>query len=587
MERIAKKKMSMNSGAGPEGFSGALTPRAPEVLAEKSGPVPARDASRNEGGSAQDRDPREVTDMADLLSYPSRLYPDKDALLDDGEGYTFRQLKDLSTGFASFLLSLDVRRGDRIAFCSPKSTSLVVAILGCLKAGAIYVPVDTKVPTDRILFILNDVSPRFIVSSQELYDKVSGNLSSPTTLIVADDLPESFQHDGDGASLPAIAPEDVAYCLYTSGSTGRPKGVLIQHGSVAVFYRALAEVMTLDSSSRCMNTSELYFDVHVMDLFFPLSRGATVHLSCGPMIANRLLKRIEEKRISHFTAVGPVMTLMSEGSLFEECDLSSLVRIMTGAEIINVDTMQKWLRKVPGLSLVNGYGPTEATVICTAFIIDRVEPGRSAFYPIGRPLRDSEVLLLDGDRVVSSPGEEGELLIAGPQVMKGYWNNEKHTAEKIIEIGGIRYYRSGDICRWAPSGDLEYIGRNDEQVKVSGFRINLNEIKRVMDSAPMVREGHPIVTVHSALGKVIAACFTSVQCPSTDDGLFLNLQRFFKENLPYYMVPSLYFLFDEFPKLPSGKTDKKEIAGLATGVMGDSDTRLTRFHCTRGQSGAG
>jgi amino acid adenylation domain-containing protein len=517
--------------------------------------------------------------MADIVREAARLYPDKDALLDGQQSYTFQELERLSTNFAAFLLSRYVQKGDRVAFCSPKSATLIVAILGCMKAGAIYVPVDSKLPKDRLLFILNDVSPRFIVSSLALYEAIAGDLKIPSSLIDKERLPEYYQHNGEGVSLPRIEPEDVAYCIYTSGSTGRPKGVLIEHSSVNYFFRALAEVMTIDASSKCMNTSELYFDVHVMDLFFPLHRGATVHLSCGPMIANKLLRTLEENRITHFTAVGPVMTLMTEGSLFKKCDLSSLKRVMTGAEIINVDTMQKWLRKVPGLSLVNGYGPTEATVICTAYIIDRIEPNRTEFYPIGKPMRDTEVLLLDEDQIVAGPGAKGELLIAGPQVMKGYWNDEQQTANKIINIEGKRYYRSGDICQWRPDGNLDYLGRTDEEVKLSGFRINLSEIKRVMDAAQSVKEGHPVVAVHPALGKVIAACFTRTEDGLGDEKIFGHLQSVFKHELPYYMVPSLYFLFDRFPKLPSGKTDKKQILNRVNQYMQNAEPGLTRFVC--------
>lgn len=518
--------------------------------------------------------------MANIVCETAGLYPDKDALLDGQHSYTYQDLECLSTNFAAFLLSQDVQKGDRIVFCSPKSATLIIAILGCLKAGAIYVPVDSKLPKDRLLFLLNDVSPRFILSGRALYDAVAGDLDTTSSLIDEARLPELYGHSSEGVSLPRMTEEDVAYCIYTSGSTGRPKGVLIQHGSVEVFYRALSEVMTIDTSSRCINTSELYFDVHVMDLFFPLHRGATVHLSCGPMIANKLLQTIERERITHFTAVGPVMTLMTEGSLFDKCEMSSLVRIMTGAEIINVDTMQKWLRRVPGLSLVNGYGPTEATVICTSYIIDRIEPGRVEFYPIGKPMKGSEVLLLDGDRIVSEPGVKGELLIGGPQVMKGYWNDERQTAAKINNIAGKRYYRSGDICRWLPDGNLDYIGRTDEEIKLSGFRINLSEIKRVMDATRIVKEGHPVVTVHPALGKVIAACFTRADGElEDDDKIFGDLQSVFKQALPYYMVPSLYFLFARFPQLPSGKTDKKQILNRVNQHLHKADNGLTRFVC--------
>jgi amino acid adenylation domain-containing protein len=520
-------------------------------------------------------------DMSKLVREAARAYPTKDALLDGQHRFTFGELDALSTNFAAYLLSLGVRKGDRIVFASAKSAPLIVAICGCLKAGAIYVPADRKLPKDRLSFILNDVSPRFLVASRALYDGVAGELSEPGALIDEAQLLEHFRFDASATTLPEIDPEDVAYCIYTSGSTGRPKGVQIQHASVDAFFDAFDEVMQITAESRCMNTSELYFDVHVMDLMYPLHRGATVHITTAPVIANKLLQTLAQNRITHFTAVGPVMTLMTEGSQFESVDLSSLKRVMTGAEIINVATMQKWLRRVPGLAIVNGYGPTEATVICTYYVIDQVEPGRTEFYPIGKAMKGTDVLLIDGDEVVTEPGVSGELLIGGPQVMKGYWNNPAQTAERIVTIGGRRYYRSGDVCQWLPDGNLHFAGRNDDEIKLSGFRINLNEIKRVMDATGTVKEGHPVVAVHPALGKVIAACFTRPEGEVVGDNVFGQLQSVFKTELPYYMVPSLYFLFDRFPTLPSGKTDKKQILQRVNECVNGADRTATRFVCAQ------
>ena len=520
-----------------------------------------------------------MLNMANLLHDSVQKYPGKVAL-DDGQAtFSYLELAELSDNFAAYLSSNGLRSGDRVAFCAAKSGLQVAAMLGCLKAGGIYVPVDASLPHDRLLFVLTDVSPRFIVCRGELFASIHGELVSSTRWIDSDDLEKHCRSRDHEASLPSVDPDDGAYCIYTSGSTGRPKGVLIHHGGVAAFFAALAEVMPVNADSRCMNTSPLYFDVHVMDLFFPLYRAATLYLTSGPTIGDRLLQIIEDKRITHFTAVGPVMTLMADARRFETCNLSSVVRVMTGAEIINVETMQKWLRKVPGLSIVNGYGPTEATVICTAYIIDRIEPGRDEFYPIGAPMRDSRLLLLEDDRVISEPGVKGELVIGGPQLMKGYWNNGRLTAERIITIAGEWYYRSGDICSWLPDGNLAYHGRNDEEIKLSGFRINLNEIKRVMDAAPSVREGFPIVMDDATLGKVIGACFTSAEPRSTDPRLFGRLHRVFKDELPYYMVPSLYFLFDRFPKLPSGKTDKNCIVERAKEYLRDAEAGTTRFIC--------
>ncbi len=518
-----------------------------------------------------------MTSMAELVCAAAGTDPDKPALCAADVSYTFGELDAISSRFAGFLISEGVRVGDRVAFVAPKGAALVAAVLGCLKAGAIYVPVDCRAPVERIRVIVDDVEPRFVVADPVLFEAIG--VGNRCGLIDAGRLGEYWQSAESGARLPRLTPDDVAYCLYTSGSTGRPKGVLIQHGSVEAFFRAMPAVMPIDAACRCMNTSELHFDVHVMDLFFPLHRGATVHLTQPPLLADELLGLINRERITHFTAVGPVMTMMTGGTLFDRGDLSSLQRVMTGAEVLNVATVQRWLRRVPGLSLVNGYGPTEATVICTWHLIDRIEPERTDPYSIGRPFGESEVFLTDGSRLIDEPGVEGELLIAGPQVMKGYWRDEATTREKIVTVAGRRCYRSGDVCRWLPNGDLDYIGRRDEQVKLFGYRIELGEIKRVMDAADLVIEGQPVVATHPSLGKVMAACFTSKPPDGEAEqaAIFQGLQAAFKRELPYYMVPALYCRFERFPQLPSGKTDKRSILQTVNHYIRHVDAGATRF----------
>jgi non-ribosomal peptide synthetase component F len=189
--------------------------------------------------------------MAEIGREPAGLYPDKVALNDGRQSYTFAEVERLSTGFAAYLASRGVQRGDRVAFPSPKSATLIVAIIGCLKAGAAYVPVDSKLPPNRLAFILDDVAPRFVVASQARYDAVAPELATARDLIDEDRLPEYFAFGGEGVTLPDIDPGDVAYIIYTSGSTGRPKGVQIQHASVDAFYHAFVEVMPIDASSRC------------------------------------------------------------------------------------------------------------------------------------------------------------------------------------------------------------------------------------------------------------------------------------------------------------------------------------------------
>lgn len=514
--------------------------------------------------------------MAELVRETARKFPNKIALCDGSQSYSFHEIDYLSENFAGFLMSAGVRVGDRIAFCSQKSATTIVAIMGCLKAGATYVPLDGRSPVDRLSYTLRDLAPRFLCSTRQKYDAIAVHCLG-TVLIDEEAVPYIFQQSSLQKLLPSFSSSESAYCIYTSGSSGHPKGVVIRHASVGALYKALEEIMPVDFTSRCMNTSELSFDVHIMDIFYPLYRGATVYLSKSPISPSALLRTIEDKRITHFTAVAPMMTLMANDRTFPGRDLSSVSRVMTGAEVLNVTAIQTWLRKVPRLTVINGYGPTEATVICTSHVISHPEPDRSRPYPIGKGMIGVKLLLMNDGQPVSNCGVSGELLIGGTQLMKGYWNDDKRTEDKTCTIDGERYYRSGDICQWLPDGSLDYLGRTDHEVKIAGFRVDLSEIKRVMDSVRCVKDSCPIVAAHPALGKRIAACFMRNDEGPTDQELFTTVQAAFRCELPYYMVPSFYFLFDAFPKMTSGKVDVKRVIDAVNLRLTEDQTIETRF----------
>lgn len=527
--------------------------------------------------------------MADLARTGATRCPDKDAVVDPRLRYSFRQLEDLSLGFAGFLWEHRLEKGDRVVICAPKTASLIVAILGILKAGAIYVPLDPKTPKSRLNLIVQDIEPQFVITTRAIFDSIDEELKSTCTFIDEEHLLNKYFSAPPPAILPAILPQDGAYCIYTSGSTGKPKGVVIEHGSIDAFFLAFTAIMQIDEQSICMNTSELCFDVHVMDLLFPLYKGATVHLSCGPLVVRRLLETVEKERVTHFTAVAPTMTLMTQSRRFHEYDLSSLSRVMTGAEIVNVKSTQIWLERVPDLTIINGYGPTEVTVICTAYPISTPEPHRTDYFPIGKPLKECHVLLMRDGNIIEMPNVDAELFVGGPQVMRGYWNDAKQTDERIVSINGIRYYRTGDLCRWRDDGNLDFVGRNDDEIKISGYRVNLNEIKRVMERADGVKDGHPMVVLHPSLGKVIAACFVA-EIPETQRDQsrdFFGIHSTFRKNLPYYMVPSLYFAFDRFPTLPSGKVDKKKVLQHVMREVASAGQSVTHFHLRTSLHGVG
>ena len=511
------------------------------------------------------------------LSGKAKLQPKKIAVFDGAKKYSFEELDYLGACFSNRLLSLGLKKGDRIVVCAQKSADIVIAILGCLKAGGVFVPVDRGIPASRLNFIISDIKPSFIISSSETYEKITERCES---LVHLDDATLTLQFKApDTEFIPEkIHGNDIAYCIYTSGSTGNPKGVTITHANVDHFFEAMSKVMPLNENSRCMNTSELYFDVCIMDVFYPLYCGSFLYLYCERIIPEKLLSIIDNYKITNFTAVSPIITLLAKSSFFESSSLSSVSRIMTGAEIINVDAIQLWLNKVNDLTIINGYGPTEATVICCYYAINKREKNRTDFYPIGKAMPGSKLILWDEESVVSEEGISGELLIGGPQVMQGYWNDDEKTGESIKIINGERYYRSGDICKWLEEQNLYYIGRKDEEVKVSGFRIHLNEIKKLADTFEYIYEVYVIALDHPQIEKAVGLCFSlKPGIEKQENDLFKEIKSDLKSNLPYYMIPSLYFLFQEMPRLPSGKTDKKKIKLMSEKMISSGDDYATNF----------
>ena len=492
-----------------------------------------------------------------------RLRADGVALRDDTDALTYSQLNRLALRFASTLRLYGVQPHDRVAFLGSKSVKMVASILGAIRVGATYVPLDAASPPARLAYIVDDLRPKAIVASQEMRDVVAQLPTGNSSLIALED---ALCSEAGITADPAVTDGSPAYCMYTSGSTGRPKGVVISHGSVRSFFAAAHEHMEVNADSRCLNTSPLHFDVSVIDLFYPLSRGAEVTLYTGATVPNRYLMLLESMKISHFAAVGPTLGLMTQGTRFGRCDLSALKCIMTGAEKLNVQMIQKWLAAVPGVTILNGYGPTEATCVCTSYAIHQPEPARQDLYPIGLPWRNVHTLLVDDhNREIREYLTPGELLIGGPQVMLEYWSRPADTARATVTRNGIRFYRSGDICYRLPDGNLFFVGRRDDEVKISGFRINLSEIYSVLYRAASLQEVLVLPLELPSTRKVLAA----ILVPTNGIGgmPLHHLQTVLRNELPEYMVPEYVFELRGLPKLSSGKTDVKALSATLVAAI--------------------
>lgn len=494
--------------------------------------------------------------------------PEGVAAYDDNRSLTYAELDRQVDETAALFFRAGCQKGDRVAVIADKSTRVVPFMLACWRVGCVYVPLDAASPMDRLTYILDDLQPKVVCTGAD----VPALRELAQTRLNATCFNMSAHHNGDmaagaapgmrlrdaGFTPPVIGEDDPAYCIYTSGSTGFPKGVIISHGACVAFFEAVNLLMHVEPASRCMSTGPLFFDISTVDLMFPLYQGASVYLYSGVVLPTRFGKVLETRRITHFCAPSPILTLISKHEdLLALYDYSSLKVIMTGADLLDGTAIQNLIRKVPGLKVINGYGPTEATCVCTAFVIDSSFDAKNGIYPIGQPLDGMSVRVVDESDAEVGGTEQGELLVAGPQLLTCYWRNEEQTALKVVTIDGTRYYRTGDLVRRNEEGELVFLGRADEEVKISGVRIHLNEIRNALMNTAGVRRA-VVGTRMASVGKQIVAGVEATD-PAATEAQFLAVLA---KVLPKYMLPSQILVYAEFPSLPSGKLDAKAALGL-------------------------
>lgn len=515
--------------------------------------------------------PRMRGDIIEAIQRHARNTPSKCALSDTRANINYAALDRFSTRFAVRLLELGCEPGDRVVMLANRRAILVAAILGTFKAGCIHVPLDPRMPASRLQYILGDISPALVITEEELRDTVTAHLPTSADVLLVSDLEQLLADEsapGDPQTSPGPLPgfqlDAPAYCIYTSGSTGYPKGVVIDHRSIAPFFDGTREVYDVTTSSVCASFSPLHFDVFLMDMLFPLAQGARLHVHDDIVVPDLLFETIRANDVTHFSAWGMMLGLIAQATDFNAASLPHLKTILTGTDVPDVKTVQRWLRKNTGIQIINAYGPTEATCAATAYVIREIEPDRQQLYPIGKSLKHVQTFLMgsQGERI-DAADVRGELLIGGIQVMKAYWNRASETATRLTYLDGIRYYRTGDICSYLPDGSLFYHGRRDNEVNIGGYRVHLNEIQRVICSVPHVH-GSEVVMFDSKYGEKLLAAGVLLDKGSYHqaDQQVVLIKRRLAEQLPSYMIPRHVVVLEQFPQLSSGKTDRKMLLSI-------------------------
>ncbi|WP_432017418.1 amino acid adenylation domain-containing protein [Streptomyces hydrogenans] len=503
--------------------------------------------------------------LGDLVRTAAAAWPDRPALHDGRLGLTFAELERRATTLAAWLAGQGVGPGDRVAILAEKSALVPVLAVAIWKCGAVYVPLDGTAPVPRLRGLLGRLDPRVVLALDDREPVAeSGRWVGRTEL---DGI-----LSGPAREWPTVphGPDATAYIIFTSGSTGEPKGVEITVANLVAYFGNHNEVLRFTPESRVFSLSPFHFDVSIEDTLLPLSLGAFVHQFRGMHAGAVMRAVITRERITHLIAVSTLLTMITEGGKHVTREnFPRLEMVMTGAEVCDPGVINVWKDGLPEVRVINVYGPTEATIVCVAHEIERVDPERVASYPIGRPLRGVVARIMDDGTEVHEPDRVGELWIGGEQVMRGYYGQPEETARRVVEVGGVRHYRTGDLCSYDENGDIVFRGRNDDEVKLAGRRIHLGEIRQTVLSCPGVERA--AVALVQRLGHDVIALV--VMAP--DRAVVADVEKRLAELLPSYMLPTVVAWSPELSVSSTGKTDEKLLMGrLADAARASSATRF-------------
>ena len=494
--------------------------------------------------------------IPELFAQQVEAAPDACAVACDGVRLSYRELDERATLLAGHLTGLGVGPETLVGVFLERSAHLMIALLAILKAGGAYVPLDPDYPADRLAYMVRDSAAPLVLTSFDLLDRVP-DLPAPVLAVDTLALPGNAAActGASGAAVPDATAANLAYMIYTSGSTGRPKGVQITHRGVVNHLRWLQATFPLGAEDRVVQKTSICFDVSVWELFWPLTAGATLVLAKpgghrDPQYVADLI-RAEDVTVAYF--VPSMLRAFLDATDLASC--TSLRLLFCGGEALPVELQNRLLAAAP-VRLVNIYGPTEASIDATSW---ECQPGwTQPTVPIGGPVANTQLYVLDGALRPLPIGVPGELYIGGVQLARGYGNRPELTAERFISdpFAGepdAHLYRTGDLVRWLPDGVLEFLGRNDDQIKLRGLRIELGEIESCLASHPAVAECALTVSETTPgdqrlIGYVVLA--TGVP-PAPQ-----QLRGHLAETLPEYMIPSTFVTISALPLTTNGKIDR-------------------------------
>jgi len=481
-------------------------------------------------------------------------HPDAVAVVCGQDRLTYRQLDCKANQLARYLQGLGVGPNVLVALCMERSVEMIIGLLGVLKAGGAYVPLDPSAPKERLEFLLADIHAPALLTQSWLVKRFP---ESTCSVLCLDTAQESLACESDEAVASDVEAQNLAYVLYTSGSTGQPKGVLISHQNL-VHSTSARLAYYEEAVSGFLLLSPYYFDSSVAGIFWTLCQGGTL---CLPqegfqMDLTQLATVISQERISHLLMLPSLYQL-----LLTEVDiqqLSSLSTIIVAGEACSLELVKRHAELLSSVSLYNEYGPTEGTVWSSVYQCQEKEPRQTI--PIGRPISNVQLYLLNSFMQPVPIGEVGEIYIGGAGLAQGYLNRPDLAAASFIpnpfsEQAGARLYKSGDLARYLSDGNLEFIGRSDQQVKIRGYRIELGEIEEALSRHPQVQEVAVLAREDRTRDKQLVAYVVARQAEVTEE----VLRSFLREHVPSYMIPAVFVWMEALPLTSNGKLDRRAL----------------------------
>jgi amino acid adenylation domain-containing protein len=502
--------------------------------------------------------------LAELFEEQVQKTPALPALVFENCILTYAELNHRSNQLGNFLRKKGVTAEKRVGLLMERSIEMVVGILGVLKAGGAYVPLDPGYPQERLKYMVEDAGVELLLV-QEHGKAISESLDTER-IVLDEEAQRSAIARESGTNLTGEShPARLAYVIYTSGSTGKPKGVMI--AQEAILYRLwwAIEQFPIGSADAILQKTAFTFDASVWEIFVPLMTGARLVMAKpgGQADSRYLVETIEREKITVLQLVPSMLRIFLQEPGVERCG-SSLKRVFSGGEALSTEVVERFRKKLHGVKLQNLYGPTEASIDAASWSCDGELDAGQAYVPLGHPLVNARIYILDEKQELSPAGVTGEIHIGGAGLGRGYASKPDLTAERFIpnpfgDQGGTRLYRTGDLGRYRGDGVIEFLGRKDEQVKVRGYRIELGEIEAELAGYPGVREAAVAAVEDEAGGKRLVGYVVLRHAGVNSRPGEHELKEYLSGRLPDYLIPSVIMEMAELPRTPNGKLDRRAL----------------------------